>query len=70
MTTHLKCPMCSSAAVTLQETGEWVCCHCGCCGIAGVATGKVFSIRQKKGWVKLIPVPRKPPVRVEVTGIE
>jgi len=60
MLTSLKCPMCSSAAVTLVPTGEWLCVHCGCCGIAGVATGKVFSIRERRSVRMMAQVPRKP----------
>ena len=62
MLTSLKCPMCREASVSLCETGEWLCVHCGSCGIAGTQTGKVFSIREQR-LVRMVPqVPRKPPV--------
>lgn len=65
MLTSLKCPMCSSPSVTLVPTGEWLCVHCGCCGIAGVHTGKVFAIRERRSVRMVAQVPRKPAAAAE-----
>jgi len=61
---NLRCPACSQLEVTLADTGEFLCCGCGVCGIAVSSTGRVLWIRQR-GYVRL---PRKLPARAETVA--
>jgi len=60
MLTSLKCPMCREAAVTLADTGEWLCIDCGACGRASSESGRILWQRDRRSVLM-----KKPPAKAE-----